>query len=136
MMQDKNGFLKQYKKDLFLVAAVLAAAVILLLIYQGKNGKSREERIGGVLEITIDGEVYGTYPLEKEQEIEVVSSYGRNTVVIEQNTAYVTKADCPDKICEGMQRISHDGEMICCLPHRLFLRVRGTESAEYDAVVY
>ena len=136
MMQDKNGFLKQYKKDLFLVAAVLAAAVILLLIYQGRNGKSREESIGGVLEITVDGEVYGTYPLEKEQEIEVVSPYGRNTVVIEQNTAYVTEADCPDKICEGMQRISHDGEMICCLPHRLFLTVRGTESAEYDAVVY
>ena len=136
MMQDKNGFLKQYKKDLFLVAAVLAAAVILLLIYQDRNGKNREESIGGVLEITVDGEVYGTYPLEKDQKIEVVSSYGRNTVIIEQNTAYVTEADCPDKICEGMQRISHDGEMICCLPHRLFLTVRGTESAEYDAVVY
>lgn len=132
----KNGFLKHYKKDLILVAAVLAAAVILLLIYQGRNGKSKEESTGGVLEITVDGEVFGTYPLEKEQEIDVVSSYGRNTVIIEQGMAYVTEADCPDKICAGMPRISKDGEIICCLPHRLFLKVKSEKSAEYDAVAY
>ncbi len=131
-----NKFWKLYKKDLMLVAAVLAAAVISALVYQSRNGSADRENTGGVLEITIDGEIYGTYPLDQEQEINVVSSYGRNTVVIEQNRAYVTEADCPDKVCEGMQKIIHDGDMICCLPHRLFLTVRGGGSAEYDAVAY
>jgi len=124
------------RKDFILVAAVLAAAVILAFVYQDGNGKKKGESIGGVLEITVDGEIYGTYPLDQEQEINVVSSYGRNTVAIEANAAYVTEADCPDKICEGMRKISRDGEMICCLPHRLLLTVRDAENAKYDAVTY
>lgn len=129
-----NNFWSCYKKDIILAAAVLAAAVVLLLVYQVQHNSERGESIGGVLEITVDGELYGVYPLDQNQEINVVSSYGKNTVVIEDDTAYVTEADCPDKICVGMQKISRDGEMICCLPHRLILTVRGTESAGYDAV--
>lgn len=130
-----NKFWSCYKKDIILAAAVLAAAVVLLLVYQIQHNSERGESIGGVLEITVDGELYGVYLLNQEQEIDIVSSYGKNTVVIEQNTAYMAQADCPDRICEGMQKISRDGEIICCLPHRLFLTVRG-DSAEYDAVAY
>ena len=132
---DANMFWRRYKKDIILAAAVMAAAVVLLLVSQARGGKNGEES-GGVLEITVDGEVYGVYPLNQEQEINVISSYGKNTVLIEQNTAHVAEADCPDRICEGMQKISREGEVICCLPHRLFLTVRGGENAGYDAVAY
>lgn len=125
-----------YKKDIILVAAVLAAAVILLFAYRiGSSGNNRETA-DGVLEVMIDGDLYGNFPLSEDREMIVTSSYGNNTVVIEQGRAYVKEADCPDKICEGMQKISGDGEVICCLPHRLFLTVRGGDSAGYDAVVY
>lgn len=131
-----NKFPESYKKDMMMVAAVLAAAVILTLIYQYKNGNHKAESTDAILEITIDGELYGTYPLNEEQKIDVISSYGRNTVVIKENAATVTEADCPDKICAEMQKISQDGEIICCLPHRLFLTVRGAEDAGYDAASY
>ena len=127
--------LKHYKKDLILVAAVLAAAVILGL-YFWIDGRSKTKTEGGVLEITIDGELYRSFPLNEDKEMVITSSYGSNIVVIEQGRAYVKEADCPDKICVGMKEITSDGEIICCLPHRLFLTVRDREDAGYDAVAY
>lgn len=127
--------MRQYKKDLIFIAAVLAAAVILgLYFWIGSRNKERTEN--GMLEITIDGELYGIYPLKEDTEMIVNSRYGSNTVVIEQGRAYVKEADCPDKICVGMQEIARDGEIICCLPHRLFLTVRDGKAAAYDAVAY
>lgn len=127
--------MRQYKKDLIFIAAVLAAAVILgLYFWTGSRNKEKTE--SGMLEITIDGELYGIYPLKEDTEMIVNSRYGSNTVVIEQGRAYVKEADCPDKICVGMQEIARDGEIICCLPHRLFLTVRDGKAAAYDAVAY
>lgn len=134
-MKPENTLWKQYKKDLILAAAVLAAAAILGL-YFWIGGRNKAETEGGILEITIDGELYGKFPLDEDTEMEITSSYGSNTVTIEGGMAYMKEADCPDKICEGMQKIARDGEVICCLPHRLFLTVRGGEEAAYDAVAY
>lgn len=127
--------LKQHKRDLIFAAAVLAAAAVSGLFFW-IGGRSDAEEEGGMLEITIDGELYGNFPLDEDTEMTIASPYGSNTVVIEQGRAYVKEADCPDRICEGMQEIARDGEIICCLPHRLFLTVREGEDAAYDAVAY
>lgn len=119
--------MKNNQKDVIFVAAALAAALILGLLFWRKGGESKADMAGGVLEITIDGALYGSYPLNKEQEMEVVSSYGRNTVVIKEGGVSVTAADCPDKICVGMPKIAQEGEVICCLPHRLFLNVKNLQ---------
>lgn len=124
------------KKDIYLAAAVLAAAFVLGLVFWYNNGRNKEEKAGVTLEITIDGRLYKSLPLSEDIETTVTTSHGSNMIVIEQGEAYIREADCPDKICAGMPRISQDGEMICCLPHRLFLTVKGGEHTEYDAVVY
>ena len=129
-------FFGRYKKDICLAAAVLAAAVILGLVFLHDNDRDKAGDEGGLLEIMIDGELYGSFPLKEDMITTIATSYGRNTVVIEQGKAYVREADCPDKICAGMPSISQDGEMICCLPHRLFLTVRREKDKEYDAIVY
>lgn len=136
---DKEGnrsFFSAHSKDICLVAAVLTAALVLGLVFRHDNGKNRAGNADGVLEITIDGELYGTFPLKEDMETTVATSYGSNTVVIEQGKAYVREADCPDKICAGMPKISRDGEIICCLPHRLFLTVRKKRDGGYDAITY
>lgn len=129
-----KSFSTSRKKDICLAAAVLTAALVLGFVFW--HDKNQAGNADGVLEITVDGELYGNFPLKEDMETTIHTSYGSNTVVIERGRVYVREADCPDKICEGMQKISHDGEVICCLPHRLFLTVRGGESAEYDAVAY
>ncbi len=126
---------KRYKRDLVFAAAVLAAAVVLWICFW-IGGRKKTGAEGGVLEITIDGELCGEFPLNEDTEQIISSSYGSNTVVIEQGGAYVKEADCPDKICVRMHKITNEGEVICCLPHRLFLTVRGGEDAAYDTIAY
>ena len=122
------------KKDICMAAVILTIALVSGFVFWRDRDKTGN--VDGMLEITIDGELYGDFPLSEDREMVVASSYGNNTVVIEQGRAYVKEADCPDKICVGMQGIDSDGEIICCLPHRLFLTVRGESSGEYDAVAY
>lgn len=118
----KKPFLNAYRKDLCLAAAVLMAALVLGLYFRGAVGQQTESG-GDMLEITIDGVPYGTFPLDEDREMTVTSSYGSNIVVIEAGRAFVREADCPDRICVGMSEISRDGGVICCLPHRLILAV-------------
>lgn len=115
------------KQDFIFAAAVLAAALLSGGIFWARSGGNGAA--DGVLEITIDGELYGSYPLEEGREIEIASAYGKNIIVIEKGSARVSGADCPDLICVGMGEISRDGETICCLPHRLILAVK-TEVTE------
>ena len=37
----------------------------------------------------------------------------------------MSEADCPDKVCMGMGKISRNGEFIACLPNRLLVVVEG-----------
>ncbi len=128
---EKRKGISYHKKDMVLVIGVLLGALILSIIFWRKHTGS-----GDYIEITVDGELYGRYPLEQPREIAVKSAYGSNTVVIENGEAIVRQADCPDKICVGMRPVSGNGEIICCLPHRMFVRARSEEEAPYDAVTY
>ncbi len=46
------------------------------------------------------------------------------------------EADCPDKVCVGMRRISKSGETIVCLPHKLVIAIVNADpdSSVPDAV--
>ncbi len=119
------------KRDMILAAAVMLAAFAWALLYQ-KGIKNQ----GSVIEITVDGKLYGSYSLSEDKEIPVESVYGRNLVMIKDGRAFVTEADCPDHVCEDMEPVSGRGEVICCLPHRMFLKVTGEGEDGLDAVAY
>lgn len=50
-------------------------------------------------------------------------SGGRNTLHIKDGEAWISDADCPDKICEKAGHISRPGEVIVCMPHKLIITV-------------
>ncbi len=128
---NKDKGQKYNKKDLLFIICVLLAVAFLGIVFWRK----RTDQNGSYIEITIDGELYGSYSLEQEQEIVVESSYGTNSVVIKDGKAFVAEADCPDQVCVAMQPVSRSGEIICCLPHHLFIEAYGKEKAPYDAMV-
>lgn len=116
-------------KDILLAFIVLAAALLAGAAFWAKSADG-----GSYIEITVDGGLYGSYPLNQAREIVVESPYGSNKVVIENGEAFVSEADCPDKICVKTPPVSRDGEIICCLPHRMFVEVSGEKNAPYDAL--
>ena len=120
----KEAEKKNYKRDLLLVGILLLAALLLFALTRG----TRES--GAEAVVTVDGTEVGRYPLSKAGTFPL--NGGTNILVIENGEAWVTEANCPDKICMGMGKISRNGDFIACLPNRLLIVVEGGEKAVVD----
>ena len=114
------------KNDWILVAVILVLAGIGFLIFT-----SFGRQTAGIVKVTVDGEVFGTYSLKKEQEVEINDT---NRLIIEDGQVDMVEADCPDQICVDHKTISKKKETIVCLPNKVVVEIVGGESAEIDAV--
>lgn len=114
---------KKYTRDLILVGIVLLAA--LLLFFMVRNNQEKATGGGAEAVVTVDGLEIGRYPLKTNGTFPL--NGGSNILVVENGEAWVSVANCPDKVCMGMGKISRNGEFIACLPNRLIVVVEGGE---------
>ena len=114
-----------YRRDLILAAALLAAAVLLLLVI--RRGETSKPVSGPVAVVTLNGEEAGRYPLSEEGSFSL--NGGSNLLIVSGGKAWVSEANCPDKVCMGMGKISRPGECIACLPNRLIITVEDSGGA-------
>ncbi len=122
--------LRQMKKqDYLLIAGILLAALLVLLFF-GRKASGQ----AGAVRVQIGDEVYAVYPLDQDRE-ELLAGYdgGENLLVIKDGEAWISQADCPDRLCVRQGRISKKGQMILCLPHRIILTVISGEE-EMDGI--
>lgn len=118
---------KKYIRDLILVGALLIAALLVLLVI--RNRQERKTGTDAVVTVrTADGDE--VYPLNKDGVFSL--NGGTNTLVIENGEAWVSEANCPDKVCMGMGKISKNGEFIACLPNQVIIVVEGGEESPVD----
>ena len=111
---------KKTKNDLILVGVLIGV----LLLVGGAMLLFRSE--GDMVVVTVDGEVYASYPLSKNTEVDILTGENGtqvNRLVIKDGKAFVETATCPDGICASHKPISHDGESIICLPHKVVVAV-------------
>ncbi|MCD7746184.1 MAG: NusG domain II-containing protein [Lachnospiraceae bacterium] len=108
---------------LILIVGVLCAALLI--------GRRFFQEDGASVVVQVDGEVYGTYSLNKDQTIQINDT---NVLVIEDGEAYMSEASCPDGLCISQGRISANGMMIVCLPNRVVVQVIDEEDEEEDGV--
>ncbi len=105
---------------LILIVVVICAALFFWRFFLEESGAS--------VVIEVNGEVYGTYSLGKDQTIKINDT---NVLTISDGTAYMSEANCPDGLCINQGRISSNGEMIVCLPNRIVVQVSDAD-AEND----
>ena len=110
-----------YTRDLILVAVLLVAALALFFVM--RSLQARDTGTGAQAAVTVDGKEIGRYPLKKNGTFPL--NGGTNILVVENGEAWVSEANCPDKVCMGMGKISRNGEFIACLPNRLLVVVEG-----------
>lgn len=123
------------KNDYILLAVILV--VTLLSIGGIRLWQKNNTSDGAMAVVTIDGAVYGTYPLSEDitERIELPDgSY--NILTISGGYADVTEASCPDQICVKHNHIRYSGESIVCLPNKLIVEVKGGEENEIDGSTY
>ena len=106
------------KKDIILGIGIIAAALLMLLVLQINRGEE-----GNRIQVILDGKIYGTYSLEKDQVIEIEEGSFYNKIRVEDGKAYMEEANCPDGYCEEQGKISGRTQTIVCLPHKLVVEV-------------
>lgn len=121
------------KKDKLLIVLIVIAAGAASLFNHliGNNA-------GSSVRVMIDGKLYGEYPLQDNQIIEIREAAGYNRLIISQNSVKMEEADCPDQYCVKHAAITNTNETIVCLPHRLTVEIADTASdrqADIDALV-
>lgn len=115
------------KKDVILMGGILVIALALFLIMHLTRSET-----GNQIQITVDGTVYGTYSLAKDQVIEVEENDFYNRIRIQDGEAYMEEANCPDGYCEEQGKIRGRTQTIVCLPHKLVVEVLDEDGMEYD----
>jgi hypothetical protein len=109
------------KRDIILIASVLLVAVVLLLVVELTKEK------GARVEVKVNGQTVAEYSLTADGRYEL--NDGTNILVIENGSAYLSDANCPDKLCVHQGKISRTGEVITCLPNKLTVTVFGAEDS-------
>ena len=117
---------RKRKNDVILIAALtLTFALIgVCLLLLGKQGDT--------VTVTVDGKLYGEYPLARDTAVEILSEGGHNLLVIRDGAALVEDASCPDGICAAHRPISRNGESIICLPNKVVISVSSESENEPD----
>ena len=117
-MQDKKK-----RNDLILLGAIVAAVLILgagLLLLRTE---------GDCVVVTVNGELYGSYPLAKDAVIDIVTGEDGeqiNRLVIEAGKAYVAYSNCDaihGEACTKKKPVMYDGESIICRPHLVVIEI-------------
>lgn len=112
--------------DICLIAALLVLAGILYLaLSSGRDA-------GAWAVVRVNGEEVARYSLAEDGTYPL--NGGTNTLVIGGGEAWLTDADCPDKLCVRQGHIRYSGQCITCLPNKLTVTLEGGADDGIDLV--
>ena len=118
-----------YRRDLILAGILLVAAIAAFLMLKQRQAAQTAE--GSVAVVTVGGQEAGRYPLSVDGTFPL--NGGSNILVVSGGEAWVSEANCPDKICMGMGKICHSGEFIACMPNGVLIVVENSVETAPDA---
>lgn len=113
--------------DLYLIGGCLLAALVLCGLWLLLR------RNGGVVIVEQGGTETARYALGQDRAVRIEGPDGYNILVIRGGEAWLSEADCPNRLCVKTGKIRYAGQSIVCLPHKLTVRIAGGASA-LDAV--
>lgn len=116
---------KNRRPDLILAAGITAIGFLILVVVLVSA------RPGKVVTVSVDGQCVAELKLDKNTEY-TIEGYdgGSNLLVIQNGSAWIEEASCPDGLCRKMGKISRSGQSIICLPNRVVVAIENASSAE------
>lgn len=113
---------KKRKNDILIALMFIGIALIGICLFSLFGTE------GDYAVISVDGHEVERYSLSADTEKDIVTEGGKiNRLIIEDGKAYISHADCPDKICVSHRKISKEGETIICLPHKLVVSIESAK---------
>ena len=110
------------KADIVLLIIILVVGIPLSVL-------SLTEGIGGdKVRISLDGEIYGVYPLGEDREIDVTEDGHTNHITIKDGQVSMSYSTCRNQVCVNTGAISETKDAIVCLPNRLVVEIISSDS--------
>jgi len=96
---------------------------------------SKEKLTTSVI-IVKDGEIINRYKIDKnyEKTFEINLDGEKNKIEIKDGKVRMLEANCNDELCVKSRPISKSGEMIVCLPHKLYIKIEGETLPNKDEI--
>ena len=117
----ESGKRKKLFADLVLIFCVIliALSVFLVAYLTSEDGEYAVVQVDNGEKMYYSLSVDGEYPILN----------GKNVLVVKNGEAYMSHADCPDKTCVRIGKISKTGENIICLPNKVYVSIIGAEES-------
>lgn len=115
--QYKKNMKRLIRNDAILIAVIAVVTVVFALVYFGM------QKDGGNAHVIKNGKEIAVYSLNENMTVPITDEKNTNVLVIENGKAYISHADCPDKICVNHRPVSKTGETIVCLPAKLVVEI-------------
>ena len=110
------------KADIGLLIIILVVGIPLSVL-------SFIEGIGGdKVRISLDGEIYGVYPLGEDREIDVTEDGHTNHITIKDGQVSMSYSTCRNQVCVNTGAISQTKDAIVCLPNRVVVEIISSDS--------
>ncbi|MEG0924721.1 MAG: NusG domain II-containing protein [Anaerovoracaceae bacterium] len=83
--------------------------------------------------VSVDGKLYGSYSLSKDQVITINENNHINKITIKGGQVSMTFSDCHNQICVKHSEITKTSESIVCLPNKVMVEIKG-KGGDFDAI--
>ena len=108
---------KNRNTTVLIIGLLLVSLVSGVIFYKNWNN-------GDKVIITVSGKLYGKYPLDKNQTIDVVNGDYINIVKIVDGSVDVVISNCENQVCVNEYPISKEHPfVIVCLPHEMIIEL-------------
>lgn len=117
--------------DAALIAALLLAAGLSYLLTRRNAAEVPEEQVR--IRVMVEGQQDQYFPLYEDGVYPL--NGGTNYLAVSDGWAWMSEADCPDKLCMHQGKIRKNGQWVICLPNRVAFTIEGGEDAEWDEIL-
>jgi len=125
-MQSARTILK--KGDIVLIGILLFLFIMSFFLLQ------HFRQAGSLVTVSVNNQPLYSLSLSEEKDITISGPLGNTHLRISENEVWITEAPCPHKICKKMGKIGRAGEIIVCIPNKIFIQVEGNQDSSLDGI--
>ena len=116
-------------KDIFLLIIIIIVIIILFIV---NNIVNREEI--DIAEIYINNKLYKSISIDLDEDIIINNDNNYNHIKIHNGGVEMIESSCSDKICVKSGHIKKVSDRIVCMPNKVVIKIKGTDTSKEDVI--
>lgn len=124
----KDYELKLYKIGDFFLILLLGLGTAASFFFNPSS------RVGTEVLVILQNQKIGLFSTSKDTVFTLVGPVGKTEIQIQDARVWISKAPCRHHICQHQGKISKSGQILVCVPNRIYVQIEGQPDSEIDSV--